>query len=64
MIIVQEQVDLDKYIEISLSEKELNLLKEYMIMTKPFYHRGERVILSIKLGMYEDFDDENTEIWT
>ena len=64
MIIVQEQVDLDNYIEISLSPKELSLLKEYMIMTRPFVLNGERIILSIKLGMYEDFDDENIEIWS
>lgn len=61
MRIVQEKVESENFIEISLSPKDFAFLKDYMIMSKKTFIENEPYNLSVKLGIYEDFDDGKDE---
>ena len=58
MRIVHEKVDEEQYIELSISEREFVMMKEYMIISKICFLNGQLTNVGIKLELGENFDDE------
>ncbi len=58
MKIVQERVEKEDYLEMSLSLREHELLKEYMIISKKCYISGEMTNVGIKLQLGAEDDQE------
>ncbi len=58
MRIVNELVDEEHYIELSISEGEFSMMKEYFIISKICFINGELTNVGIKLELGENFDEE------
>lgn len=58
MRIVQEKVDREQFLELRISEKELQLLKEYMMVSTICFVHGEVMRVGIKLELGEDYDEQ------
>lgn len=58
MKIVQERVDREKYLEVCISEREFQMIKDYMIISKLCFLHGEYTNVGIKLELGEDSDEE------
>lgn len=60
MRIVQEKFEREEYLELCLSEREFDLIKEYMIISKKCLLNGEITNIGVKLELELD-DEENFE---
>jgi hypothetical protein len=54
MKIVQEIFEKEHYIDQIISQKELTLLQEFMVLSFPCVVDGKKVNLGIKVDMFED----------
>ena len=59
MRIVHEKLDHENFMEICLSPREFDLIKDYMIITKKCYIEGEETCIGIKLGLDLGSDEED-----
>lgn len=59
MRIVHEKLEDEIFMEICLSPREFDLIKDYMIITKKCYIDGEVTSVGIKLGL--ELQDEYEE---
>ena len=58
MRIVQERVDRENYLELCITPKELQQLKDYLILSRPFIIQGMVTNVGIKLSLDEDLHEE------
>jgi hypothetical protein len=58
MRIVQEKVDKENYLELCISPRELELLRDYMIISKKVFLEGEITNVGIKLGLDVESDED------
>lgn len=58
MRIVHEKVDREHYLELCLSPREFEMIKDYIIISKKVYLKGEITNIGVKLGL-EVEDGEN-----
>jgi len=65
MRIVHESFDHENFMEICISPREFDLLKDYMIITQKCYIQGEIISVGIKRGLemkneeiYEEFEEK------
>lgn len=59
MKIVHEKLEHENFMEICLSPKEFDLIKEYMIITKRCYIEGEETSIGIKLGLELETEEDD-----
>jgi len=57
MKIVQESVDREEYLELCISPREYDLIKQFMIVSKKCYIKGDMTHVGIKLELGE-YDEE------
>lgn len=58
MKIVHERIDEERFIEVSISPREMDLMNDYMIISKECFIEGEPTYVGIKLGMDMEENDE------
>lgn len=58
MRIVHEMFDKEHYLELCISPREFDLIKDYFIVSKKVCFRGEETNVGVKLGLDIE-DDEN-----
>jgi hypothetical protein len=58
MKIVQEKVGKEKFIELSLNEKECEFIKDYMIITQKCMIEDKEFNVGVKLELHENDNDE------
>lgn len=63
MKIVHEKVDGDSFIELSISEKELDSIKDYMIISKKCYIKDEETFIGVKLELEIEDSEEYEELF-
>lgn len=61
MRIVQEILDHEIFVDLCISQKEFESLKEYMIVSKKCFIDGAMCNLGIKLNVYEDEESGEQE---
>jgi hypothetical protein len=59
MRIVQEILDKEDYLEICISPRELEMLEEYMIISKKCLLNGTVTNIGVKLGLEIGEDEED-----
>ncbi len=58
MRILHERVDNEQYLELSISEREVAMIKEFMIISKRCFLNGKLTNVGVKLELGEDSDEE------
>lgn len=63
MKIVQERIDRENYLELSLTHKEFEIIKEYMIICKKCSIQGFETNVGVKLEIEAEGDEDLDEIF-
>lgn len=63
MKIVQEKIDKEHFLELSLTPKEFDFLKEYMIISKKCFINGKETNIGVKMEIFEEFDETEDKIY-
>lgn len=58
MRIVHEKADKENFLEFSITDKEHELIKNYMIISKTCYIEGGQVTIGIKLEIDREIDED------
>ncbi len=61
MRILQERVDNEEYLELSISESEFSMIKEFMIISKRCLLNNKLTNIGIKLELGENSDEEEDQ---
>ena len=63
MKIVHEKIGKESFLELSVTPKEYEMIKEYFIISKKIDLQGEEINVGIKMDLNEEFSDKEDKIY-